>query len=76
MFWFARSSFRLTSVSNGVKSAKDGEFCSCGNMVPQQSLRSMFGISLAVWIMTLSYCVHCIPKYKNTSYIFTSFFWQ
>lgn len=23
MFWFARSSFRLTSVSNGVKSAKD-----------------------------------------------------
>ena len=51
-----------------------GEYISSGNMVLQQSLQSMSGISLAVWTMTLSYYVHCILKYKNTSYTFTSFF--
>jgi hypothetical protein len=50
------------------------EFSSSGNVVPQQSLRSVCGMSLAVWIMILSYYVHCILKYKNTSYTFTSFF--
>jgi len=49
------------------------EFSSSGNVVPQQSLRSMCGMSVAVWIMTLSYYVHCILKYENTSYTFTSY---
>jgi hypothetical protein len=45
-----------------------GEFGSSGNVVPQQSLRSVSGISLAIWTVTLSYYVHCILKYKSTSY--------
>jgi hypothetical protein len=51
-----------------------GEFSFSENMVPQQSLHSMSGISLAVWTMTVSYYVHFILKYNNTSYTFTSFF--
>jgi len=33
-----------------------GEFRSSGNVVPQQSLSSMSGMSLAVWTMTLILC--------------------
>jgi hypothetical protein len=68
-FCFVRSFFRFTSVTTCYEECKASE-----NMVPQQSLPSMSGISLAVWKMTLSYYEHCILMYKNTSYTFTSFF--
>jgi hypothetical protein len=66
--------YKMCCVIGGSEKSVGLLEVSFGNVVNQQSLCIMSGISLAVCTMTQSYYVYCVLKYGNTSYTYTSFF--